>query len=239
MTHIGVLLVVGLALRVVGAIPVVFAVLPVPSYTGKDTTCLSASDGCTEAAAASYALDCLADDPTGSIWAGGADDRDRRTIYLPQSVTQAAPLTLEITSCSYMYTTSATAAMDPYQNSGSITISAGATVTVWGVASFNVYKAGCVPPPGDRAPSRAFTHLLEPLLLRSFWLQMELSAAALAAALAAGLAAAPFAAATAVATAIASCLSSRTTGAATASDGDGWRRPTVRGRRWGLLRGTR
>ena len=115
----------------------------------------------------------------------------------------------------------------------------GLTVTVWGVASFNVYKAGCVPPPGDRAPSRAFTHLLEPLLLRIFWLQMELSAAALAAALAAGLAAAPFAAATAVATAIASCLSSRATGAATASDGDGWRRPTVRGRRWGLLRGTR
>ena len=137
-----------------------------------------------------------------------------------------------------MYTTSATAAMDPFSNDD-LTVSSGVTVTVWGVTSFNVYKAGCVPPPGDRAPSRAFTHLLEPLLLRSFWLQMELSAAALAAALAAGLAAAPFAAATAVATAIASCLSSRATGAATASDGDGWRRPTVRGRRWGLLRGTR
>ena len=247
MTHIGMLLVVGLALRVVGAIPVVFAVLPVPSYTGKDTTCLSASDGCTEAAAASYALDCLADDPTGSIWAGGADDRDRRTIYLPQSVTQAAPLTLEITSCSYMYTTSATAAMDPYQNSGSITISAGATVTVWGVASFNVYRPGCVPPPGDRAPSRAFTHLLEPLLLRRFWLQMGLSAGSLTAALAAALAvplatatlATTFAAATAVATAVASYQPPRATGAATTSDGSGWRRPPVRGRRWGLLRGAR
>eukprot|EP00964_Phaeocystis_antarctica_P149454 scaffold116599_cov64-Phaeocystis_antarctica.AAC.2 len=60
MTHIGVLLVVGLALRVVGAIPVVFAVLPVPSYISKDASCLSYSQtGCAEAAAASYALDCV------------------------------------------------------------------------------------------------------------------------------------------------------------------------------------
>ena len=66
MTHIGVLLVVGLALRVVGAIPVVFAVLPVPSYISKDASCLSYSQtGCAEAAAASYALDCVIDDPTG------------------------------------------------------------------------------------------------------------------------------------------------------------------------------
>lgn len=95
MTHIGVLLVVGLALRVVGAIPVVFAVLPVPSYISKDASCLSYSQtGCAEAAAASYALDCVIDDPTGY----SADDRDSRIIYLPGSVTQAAPLTLEITS---------------------------------------------------------------------------------------------------------------------------------------------
>jgi len=121
MTHIGVLLVVGLALRVVGAIPVVFAVLPVPSYISKDASCLSYSQtGCAEAAAASYALDCVIDDPTGY----SADDRDSRIIYLPGSVTQAAPLTLEITSCSYMYTTSATAAMDPFSNDD-LTVSSG------------------------------------------------------------------------------------------------------------------
>ena len=49
-------------------------------------------------------------------------------------------------------------------------------MTVWGVASIKIYKAGCVPPPGDRAPSGAFTHLLEPLLLRRVWLQMVLCA---------------------------------------------------------------
>ena len=49
-------------------------------------------------------------------------------------------------------------------------------MTVWGVASINIYKAGCVPPRGDRAPSGAFTHLLEPLLLRRVWLHMVLCA---------------------------------------------------------------
>ena len=100
-----------------------------------------------------------------------------------------------------MYTTSATAAMDPFSSSGSISVSSGVTVTVWGVASINIYKAGCVPPRGDRAPSGAFTHL--PLLLRRVWLQMVLCAgsedcpaltpaavATLAAAVAAALAAA-------------------------------------------------
>ena len=49
-------------------------------------------------------------------------------------------------------------------------------MTVWGVASIEIYKAGCVPPRGDRASSCAFTHLLEPLLLRRVWLRMVLCA---------------------------------------------------------------
>ena len=198
MTHIGVLLVVGLALRVVGAIPVVFAVLPVPSYISKDASCLSYSQtGCAEAAAASYALDCVTDDPTGN----DADDRDWRTIYLPGSVTQAAPLTLEITSCDYMYTQSATAAMNPYQSDPdqSITVSSGVTVTVWGSASIRVYRPGCVPPRGDHAPSCTFTHFLEPLLLRRVWLQVVLCASSLAVATSAAAAAALAALAAAVA----------------------------------------
>ena len=64
-------------------------------------------------------------------------------------------------------------------------------------------------------------------------------AAALAVPLATATLATTFAAATAVATAVASYQPPRATGAATASDGSGWRRPPVRGRRWGLLRGAR
>ena len=82
-----------------------------------------------------------------------------------------------------------------------------------------------------------------------------LLAAAVAAALATALATARAAAALAVATmratqpachptgpplsAIASCQPPRAAGAPTTSNGNGWRRPHVRGRRWGLLRGAR
>ena len=104
-------------------------------------TCQAYSDGCTETAAANYALDCISDDPTTN-----ADDRDYRTLYLTGS-----NVTFDITSCNWMYTydSGGTVAIDPYAPS-SMATSSGVTVTVWGAGRMHVYKPGGVPPRGAR-----------------------------------------------------------------------------------------